>query len=327
MSSNDIPHAPSATEDVVSRESEVFAGPNFTNGEPTLSEAEVAFFKENGFLLKRGFLEEDETFKRVVDYVWENVPRGILRRDDPQTWLTVPHDQWTEEDAATVGQLTRGGWKVRSNGGIGTEPIFVDKIANHPRMRSLVALFIGEPVRRARRVRGVYAQFPKPPDDEGQLSPHADGTAGHLTAMVLVDEIPPRCGGFTIWPGSHHRLHPHYATVNGNRRIPDGEEAYDRARDAAIRDITPLEFPGEAGDVVFWHPRLIHSPGINLSADLGRPIMRYVVPCDYQRDGLTLFDDPERGPSSERQWWVDTRNHLEDIPATLDNIWDGWTFG
>jgi hypothetical protein len=313
-------------DDVVIRDSEVFVDPDFTNGDPTLSDAEIAFFKENGFLIKRGFLNEGETFNRIIDYVWDQMPRELVKRDDPQTWLTVPHEQWTEEDAATVGQLTRGGWKVRSNGGIGTESFFTDGLANHPRMRKLVSLFIGEPVRPARRVRGVYVQFPKAPDVEGRLGPHADGTAGHLAAMVLVADVPPRCGGFTIWPGSHHLLHPYSLSVIGNGRKPGSEDAYEQARDAAIRDITPLEFPGKAGDVVLWHPRMIHSPGINLSAELGHPVMRYIVPCDYQRDDITIFDDPERGPNSERQWWVDTRNYHEAVPATPDNIWDGWAF-
>jgi len=71
---------------------------------------------------------------------------------------------------------------------------------------------------------------------------------------------------------------------------------------------------------------MIHSPGINRSAELGNPAMRLIVPCDYQQDGLTLYEDPERGPGWERQWWVDTRNHREDLPATPDNMWDDWAF-
>ena len=173
------PPAPSPTfplpEDLVIREAKVFEGPEFTNGEPTLSADEVSFFKENGFLVKRGLLNEPETFGKIIDYAWENVPRGLLKRDDPTTWLRVPTEEWTEEDAATVGQLTRGGWKFRSRGAIGSEPLFLDRIANHPRLCELVAKFIGEPVRPARRVRGVYIQFPKDPDVQGRLGPHADG--------------------------------------------------------------------------------------------------------------------------------------------------------
>ena len=129
-------HALRISEDVVIREPRVLVNPEFANGDPTLlpdpefvngsptlSEAEVAFFKENGFLVKRGFLQEKETFDRIVDYVWENVPREIVKRDDVQTWFDAPHGQWTEADAEKAGQFSRGTWKMRSRK-IGTEPFF-----------------------------------------------------------------------------------------------------------------------------------------------------------------------------------------------------------
>ncbi len=298
--STEVPHSPtteSAEDEVPIREAKVFVYPDFTNGDPTLSDAEIEFFKENGFLVKRGLLNAHDTFKKIIDYAWDSVPRGLLKRDDPTSWLRIPNEEWTEEDAATVGQLTRGGWKFRSRGAIGSEPLFVDGIANHPRMRELVAKFIGEPVRLSRRVRGVYIQFPQDPDVEGQLGPHADGTTGHLTAMVLIDDIAPHCGGFTVWPGSHRCLHPYFATVFGNRRDPEMEEALAEARDDAIRNTTPVEFPGRAGDVVFWHQRLIHSPGVNRSAELGEPAMRYVVPCAITRRTVCRSTNRNGGPA------------------------------
>ena len=316
---------PSIAEDVVIRAPQVFVDPDFTNGEPTLSKAEAAFFKDYGFIVKRGFLDEKDTFERIVDYVWENVPREILKRDDPQTWLNAPHEQWTQEDVEKAGLFARGTWKMRSRDGIGTEPFFVDKIANHPHMQKLVSLFIGEPVKRPERVRGVYGLFPKPPGSKGRLAPHADHTAAQLSAMVIVDEVPTHCGGFTVWPGSHHSVHPHSDTVHGPVG-PERAEGYARARDDVLRKTTPVEFSGNAGDVIFWHPRLLHSGGINHSADHERPVLRLIVPCDFQREGFTFFDDLVNGPGPNHQWWVDTRNFHEDIPPTPDNIWDGWVF-
>ena len=57
-------------EDLVIREPKVFEGPEFTNGEPTLSADEISFFKENGFLVKHGLLNEPETFGKIIDYAW-----------------------------------------------------------------------------------------------------------------------------------------------------------------------------------------------------------------------------------------------------------------
>ena len=82
----------------------------------------------------------------------------------------------------------------------------------------------------------------------------------------------------------------------------------------------------DAGDVVFWHPRLVHGPGINYSAEHDEPVVRYIVPCEYQKDGLTSYFNLSHGPAPNRQWWVDTKNFREDVPATDDNIWDVWAF-
>lgn len=144
--------------------------------------------------------------------------------------------------------------------------------------------------------------------------------------MVIVGEVPPQCGGFTVWPGSHLIVHPFSDTVHGPVG-PDHSEAYAQARDDVLRKVTPVELSGQAGDVIFWHPRLMHSGGINRSASLERPVLRLIVPCDYQRDGFTFFDDLVDGPGPSHQWWVDTRNFREDVLPTPDNIWEGWAFG
>lgn len=311
-------------EDVVLRDPEVFEAPNFTNGDVSLRDEEIAFFKENGFLVKRRFFDDDETFAKIIDCIWENVPETICKRDDPTTWPGVPHGRWTDEDEERAGKFMPGSWRMRSRNGIGTEPLFLEKLANNPRMRQMVALFIGEPVKPLKRVRGVYVVFPKPPGTTGKLSPHADYTAAQLSAMIVVHDIPPKGGGFTIWPGSHRMLHPHWDSTLGSYISSDRADGYNKARDQALKDITPIELSGKPGDVIYWHPRLLHSGGINQTADLGKPNLRIIVPCDYQKDGFTFFDDPVGGPGPNHQWWVDTRNFREDAPATPDNMWDGW---
>ncbi|MBT4139616.1 MAG: hypothetical protein HOE48_16965 [Candidatus Latescibacteria bacterium] len=310
--------------DVVLHEPDPLVHPEFTNGDPTLSEAEIAFFKEHGFLVKRGLLDEKETFERIVDYVWEQVPRDLVKRDDPKTWIDAPHGEWTAEDAENAGQFRRGSWKLRSRT-FGTEPFFVDKIANHPRMRQLVSKFIGESVKYADRVRGVYCIFPKSPDRDARLGPHGDHTGAQLSAMVFVDTVPPHCGGFTIWPGSHYMSHVYHKTVYGPLD-PDRAEEYVKARDDVLNEVTPVQFHGKAGDVVFWHPRLVHGPGVNYSAEQDQQVVRYIVPCEYQKDGLTSYYNLSHGPAPNRQWWVDTKNFREDVPATKENMWDGWAF-
>ena len=301
-----------------------FDPPDFTNGDVSLQPREIEFFKSEGFLFKRGLLEEPDTFRQVVDHFWAQVPRGLLDRHDPATWIDIPDGAWTDEDAVTVGRLHKGNWKARSRGGIGTEAFLVDGIANHPHMRTVAAAFLGGPIKRAERVRGIYAIFPHPPETAQPLGPHADYMAAQLAAMVFVDEIPPGCGGFTVWPGSHHRLHPHWDTVHGGTMAEERKPGFQAARDDVLRNITPVEFSGRAGDVVFWHPRILHSGGINQSATRGDPVCRLIVPCDYQRDGTTRWDDLDYGPGPDYQWWVDTRNFREDPPTTAENLFAGW---
>ncbi|MBS10303.1 MAG: hypothetical protein CME19_01705 [Gemmatimonadetes bacterium] len=310
--------------DVVFHDPQPLVHPDFTNGDTTLSQTEVEFFKENGYLVKRGLLDEKETFEQVVDHVWNNVPRDLVKREDPETWIDAPQGDWTSEDADRLGPFRRGSWKMRGRT-VGTESFFVDGIANHPRMRETVRNFIGNPVRQASRVRGVYCIFPKSPDREARLGPHGDHTGAQLSAMVFVSTVPPHCGGFTIWPGSHHMSHVYHRTIYGPLD-DDQADDYVRARDEILDSVTPVQFHGTAGDVVFWHPRLVHGPGINYSAEYDKPIIRYIVPCEYQRDGKTYYFNMSHGPAPNRQWWVDTKNFREDVPATDDNIWDEWAF-
>ena len=313
-------------DDVVVREPRPFTDPDCATPGPSLSAGEIAHFKTHGFIVKRRLIDDDEAFAQIAEHLWANVPRGVLQRNDPASWIDAPEAQWTEADVEQVGRLVHSNWKMRSPGaaGIGTEPFLVDRIARHPNMLAVARAFLGAPIKPPGRVRGIYAVFPKPPSAPGRLGPHADYMAAQFSAMVLVHEVPARCGAFTLWPGSHLRLHPHWDTVHGGKMSSDKADGFRQARDAVLREITPVEFPGDAGDVVFWHPRTLHSAGANYSVEAPRPRVRLIVPCDYERAGLSYFDDQEYGPGEKYQWWVDTRNFREDVAATRDNIWQGW---
>ncbi len=312
--------------DVSLREPTIYCDPPEFNGDEMLSRDEIDFFVENGYLVKRGLVKDQLAFKQAIDLMWDNVPDNILDRNEPATWTDAPHEKWTEEYVDQVGRLHNGNWKMRSRGaeGIGTQTFLVDRIANCPSILKLASHLLGSPIEPARRVRGVYAIFPKPSSANWSLGPHGDYMASHLSAMVLADEVPPHCGGFAVWPGSHSRLHPCWDMVHGSIMTEARLAPYAETRDQILRDTTPVEFAGRAGDVVFWHPRMLHSAGVNHSAEMKNPVVRVVIPCDYQRAGLSYFDDLQHGPGPMYQYWVDTRNFREDVPATLDNMWSNW---
>lgn len=295
-----------------------------------LDAADFEFFKQHGYLIKRGVLTQESTaFASAIDMFWNSVPNQALRRDNPRTWLNDPASHWQPEDHPRVGTLIGTNWKMRSRGenGIGTQRFLVESLANHPAMLKLATSFLGAGIRRVRRVRGVYGVFPMVDQTHDKLHPHGDYMASQLSAMVLLSDVPPQCGGFTLWPGSHHRMHLCWDRVNGSVITGARVQRYPQTRDQLLRDTAPVEFTGFAGDVIFWHPRVIHSAGVNYSATTDEPMVRMLAPIDYQRSGETELDDLEYGPGPKYQWWVDTRNVKEDVASTKDNIWHGWACG
>ena len=312
------------SEDVPLRDPEPFQDPVGFDRDATVNPVEAAYFKENGFIVKRGLIDDPLVFEQVEDYLWRNVPRGLIRRDDPTSWIDTPDDRWSEDDSLKVGMLLEGNWKMRSKGGIGTEPFLIDGIANHSNMRRVAEVLIGGMPALARRVRGIYSVFPSRPGAVDRYRPHADYMAAHLSAMVIGGAIRPRGGGFMLWPGSHKRLHPYWRTVHGGAMAAENAGPFLAAREQILRDTMPVEFTGAPGDVIFWHPRTLHSAGLNHSADDGDPVVRVIIPCDYQVADRDYFDDTDYGPGADYQWWIDTRNFEGDVPPTEDNMWDDW---
>ena len=303
-----------------------FRDPAYFESSPLLNEKEIKHFKKEGFIVKRQLIKAKQTFQKVKAHIWANVPRSLMERNNPQTWIEPPEDAWTEADSLNVGHLANKNWKMRSKGpnGLGTEDFLVKDIANSPNMLKVVRSLIGSPVRPARRVRGIYCVFPSKPGSTDKYNVHVDYIPSHITAMVIADQIKPMCGGFMLWPGSHIELHPYWNTAHGGGMDPERSQKFLEAREKIIRETSPVEFTGSAGDVVFWHPRALHSAGINHSAEIGKPLVRVIIPCDFQRDDLTYVDDERFGPSENYQWWIDTRNFKEDSPPNADNVWDDW---
>lgn len=316
-------------EDVKYLPSETARDATASNRPFTLERTDVAFFKQHGYLIKRGLLaDQTSAIQEANEHFWANVPGHGLRKDDPATWVDKPTSHWRAEDHPRVGSLLGTNWKMRSRGetGIGTEAFLVDELANHPKMHDIASKFLGARIKPVRRVRGIYGVLPLSDIAQDRMYPHGDYMASQLSAMVLLCDVGPRCGGFTVWPGSHRRMHMCWDRVSGSTITADRVERFPQERDQLLRDTRPVEFTGSAGDVIWWHPRLIHAAGVNYSFETNDPIVRILTPIDYQRIGETYVDDLEFGPGPKYQWWVDTRNVLEDVASTPDNLWHGWGF-
>jgi hypothetical protein len=106
----------------------------------------------------------------------------------------------------------------------------------------------------------------------------------------------------------------------------ESRTAYTAELDTILRGVRPVEITGCAGDVCFWHHRMVHSGGVNRTADRrgdeGGPVVRMVVPVDFQKDGLTLVEGPTSNPGPNHQWWVHTRQFEEDRRQA--DMWATW---
>ena len=156
------------------------------------------------------------------------------------------------------------------------------------------------------------------------LSPHTDTTCAMLSGTILLADAPPGVGNTTLWPGSHHHMHPLWTTCFGNAKSAAQEAATPLAMQEIVSNITPVEICGHAGDVVFWHPRIVHSAGVNRSGLTQSPQVREAVICEWQRGGpeRTFLDHANSNPGPRLQFWIDTRAWLEDKAPTYTNMWD-----
>ena len=167
-----------------------------------LSPQAIEHFKTHGYLVKRGLVDDGDGLRGLLDYVWDHIPPAVLERANPATWVDGPAARMTAAEAQRLGVFQGSSFKLRSPREFGTEPFVLALTAGHPHVRRVAEQFLGRPLRPARRVRGFYVTFPKPVKLERKLGPHGDQVASDLAAMVIIDEIPPRCGGFTVWPAA-----------------------------------------------------------------------------------------------------------------------------
>jgi len=102
-----------------------------------------------------------------------------------------------------------------------------------------------------------------------------DGALMALNVGIYLDHVPPRNGGFTVWPGSHWITAEHCelespdlnADPGTRARAPElrvrPESPYD-TMSALYAEMEPFEIAGNAGSVILWHRGLVHSSGVHL---------------------------------------------------------------
>ena len=183
------------------------------------------------------------------------------------------------------------------------------------------------------RVRGLLCNLPHPPGthesaDSIAAAAHADMMPFHLGVTALVDRCPPGGGGFTVWPRSHLRLFRAdqrfgdvvscadrggvAGAVGG--RVDGGchpvlQPAYAAVQRTVQETLSPLEFHGGEGDVMFWHSHMFHARPENHSSP---PQIRQAVIYDCAKRSI---DNPHRPRALAVDPWHEWAECVRDLIA------------
>lgn len=103
--------------------------------------------------------------------------------------------------------------------------------------------------------------------------------------VIYLSDVRERGGAFMYWPGSHH-IAWDYFRRNPEDYLSRGTRSQDQTFAILKREMqgNPVEFVGNAGDLLIWHSLIFHSASVNK-----RPETRIAM---LGRWGVTLSDEP-----------------------------------
>ena len=299
-----------------------------------LSEAEAAFFAANGFLVKAGLLADDAV-DHALERIWWHVDDRVPMARDAADWRLVRADRasWANPRWASTPPVPKAGphagrQRIVHSGAtlklhyLGGADFLLDLVPNNPGVRRVARALLGD-LKASERTRGVYALFPTKgrqggaSTDAPPLAPHTDQVCQQLNACAYLADVPPRNGGFTVYPGSHKVMfHAHKYAANWSP-LP----AFRDALRKVVDEIRPWELPGRKGDVIFWHGRAVHSPGVHVGDRI-----RWAVFADFTHDRETLTAEEHRA-LGQFEWFKDAKLFRQDHEAGKGGMWRGWRLG
>lgn len=274
-----------------------------------LSQAEISFFKREGYLIKRSVMDP-ALMAQARERKWKGAP-ARMKRDDPTTWFgPFRPEEEAKSDEDEDNRKTQYTWKYREPA---TEKWIIGMLATNPTIFGWVEqlLGVGE-VNRPEKIRGIYCRLPMGEAPKEPTVCHCDVrpptldkvSAKHLFAprlglVGLIAPIPPCGGAFTVWPGTHRIIYDLFLHLEGKERIKAYEE-----RIIQFNDDHCVEGYGKAGDILFWHGLLAHTAGQNRSAQIQ---LREAVLCDYNKEENGDLAAQRPHHDMWREWSEETR--------------------
>ncbi len=304
-----------------------FSAPSLAEQGTMLSTAEVDFFKENGFLIKERLVDEGRVQAELAR-TWAHLLRHVpshpdtdwrLDPQDPSTWKDpqwapmAPHPQTGYYEGRQPREAFGQTVKLHD---LGWDDAITDLLPRHPDVRAIARALLGDDLKDTECTRGVYGVFPpevKARPSGAMLGPHCDQVCQQLNVCLYMDDVEPRNGGFTVYPGSHrimfgaHELEANFSATGAYR---------DRMREV-IDTIEPYELCAPQGSVIFWHGRTVHSAGLHAGDDI-----RWALFGDFSHDRPVLDADEHRA-LGQYEWFKDTKLFRDDHPVT-DDMWRHW---
>lgn len=208
------------------------------------SDGEKNQFKELGYVRKYEVVDK-ALLEPAVERFWDDME---LDRDDPKAWSeggrkgNLPCGNHPDVQAT----LTESPLQEMCEELVGKDTL---KISNHT---------FAKPVYPTGKSQDEWTH-----PEHGHLDGHGlvEGSVQPFTIAVTVNmgDVKPKSGGFTIWPGTHRRVHEyfrHHSILGGLKSLQDDEGNWDNLPE-------PVENPGPAGTATFWHNKMMHSAGNN----------------------------------------------------------------
>ena len=181
------------------------------------------------------------------------------------------------------------------------------------------------------RTRGIYCTLPRGEEEPAEARlPLNKQPGGHFDSGVtddsmtyqrfmvtgLIDDTPPGCGGFTLYPRSHTRLYDLALRTRQDGLAPASAEAKERLAALVAEidaDTEPVDCCGPEGTVVLWHRATMHTVAAN-----------YTEPPAI-RQGI-IYDFLSAQPLGDGRQWDGEDGERLQVPwlGPGPGVWDGW---
>jgi len=248
-----------------------------------LSTTDLIFFKENGYLIKRGILDE-VLMARARERFWDYTPERFSK-DKPSSWVGPIPPEEEEEKTAKEPNESRG-FRLHYRT-IGSEAWMVQLLAKDPTIWNMAEQMLGsDQIIEPKGIRGIYSTLPCGDHPPAPITCHTDAHPFHLGVVGYIDDVDPGGGGFTVWPGSHKQFY--YAFTSQYCNEPTEEHPIIREY---YNGQQPVDCYGGSGDIILWHHRLAHTGPPNTTRRIRRAVLYEFTKKDIEQ---TQLEPPQK---------------------------------